>query len=76
VIDAPSSYELRECELVEAGPRTALWRITAHTSLPQDGRASCVLINDGRAHSRLSPLPAPPDPSGLLRFAFSAGQRL
>ena len=72
MIDASSSFELEDFELVEAGPGTALLRIAAHAGLPQAGRPLDLVIERAGKHHRLTPLPAPPDASGMFRVAFTA----
>ena len=72
-MNARSAIELTEFEQIEAGPRTVLLRVAARAVDPGSAAERPVLVIDdgGRAH-RLSALPAPPDPAGVLRAAFSA----
>jgi hypothetical protein len=71
VIDSSSSVELEEFEQVEAAPGTALLRIAARISGPSvAGAPSTLLVDDGRRVHRVPPLPAPQDPSGVLRAAY------
>ena len=72
MIDASSSFELEEFELIEATPGTALLRIAARAALPQAGRPLHMIIERAGQHHRLTPLPAPPDASGMFRVAFTA----
>jgi len=71
VIDSSSSIELEEFDQIEAAPGTALLRIAARTSSPSAaGAPSTLVVDDGQRLHRVSPLPAPQDPSGLLRAAY------
>lgn len=64
---------VEEFERVEAARGPALLRLRASTedSDPSATRGS-LLIEDGTRLERLGPLPAPPDPIGIVRLAFSA----
>ena len=75
--DASSSIELEEFEQIEAAPGRALLRVALRSFGGSEVAGSPTLVIDagGRAH-RLAPLPAPADPVGLLRAAFSAPVRL
>ncbi len=72
-MDASSSVELEEFELVEAAPGTALLRVALrlHERSDMSGSPTLLVEAGGRTHP-LSALPSPPDPPGLLRAAFSA----
>ena len=76
MIDASSAIELEEFELVEAAPGTALLRIAARSSHPPSGQPPRLVVDDGRAGHRVGPLPAPPDPAGRLRIAYSVSSEL
>ncbi len=75
--DASSSIELEAFEQIEAAPGRALLRVVLCSFGSSEVAGSPTLVIDagGRAH-RLAPLPAPADPVGLLRAAFSAPVRL
>ena len=73
MIGAPSAIELEGFERLEATPGTALLRIAARASAGTlDARRVTLVVHHGRRGVRLSPLPAPPDRSGMLRLAYSA----
>jgi hypothetical protein len=68
----PTAIELTEFEQVEAAPGTALLRVAARpTNEIRSDQRPTLVADDGRRVHRLAPLPALPDPSGLLRAAFS-----
>ncbi len=66
----PSSIELEEFELVQAAPGTALLRVAARAPAATPREPTLLVRDDGQVH-RVRPLPAPPDPEGWLRAAYS-----
>lgn len=72
MIDASSTIELEEFELIEAAPDTALLRVSARATPQQVGQPLHLIVERAEDLHRLTPLPAPPDPSGMLRIAFTA----
>src|SRR5689334_3280707 len=69
----PTAIELTEFEQVEAAPGTALLRIAARAAGGiSPAERPTLVVNDGQEVHRLAALPAPPNPNGLLRAAFSA----
>ena len=67
-----SSIELEHFEQVEAAPGTALLRVAAKAALGVSADvAPTLVIDDGARVHRITPIPAPPAPDGLLRVAYS-----
>jgi len=79
--NSPPAIELEGFEQIEATPGTALLRISARatgggtagrTTRGGASRGSAKLIvDDGARLHHFTPLPAPPDPPGVLRYAYS-----
>jgi len=67
----PSSIVLENFERIEATPETALLRIAGHVSGHGSLEPPALLIGESRPR-RLVPLPAPPNPPGVLRAAYRA----
>ena len=68
-----TAIELIEFERVDAAPGTALLRVAARrTSETSPDERPTLVVDDGQRVHRLAPVPAPADPVGLLRAAFSA----
>ena len=72
-MNARSAIELTEFEQIEAGPGTVLLRVAARAAdASVAGERPVLVITDRGRIQRLTALPAPPDPAGVLRAAFSA----
>src|SRR5437763_10245985 len=72
-VSAASVIELSAFDQVEAAPGTALLRVAAHVAV-DDGETlpePVLIVDDGAEVHRMARLPAPPDPAGVLRVAYS-----
>src|SRR5262249_20272746 len=73
VVSDEPTIELEQFERIEAAPDRALLRVAARPDARRAGNGPPTLvIDDGARLHRLAPLPAPADPTGLMRAAYSA----
>jgi chromosome segregation ATPase len=71
VTDTASAIEFEQFERVIAAPGTALLRVLARRAPRHDSeQRPTLLAADGETVRRFAPLPAPSDPSGMLRAAY------
>jgi hypothetical protein len=76
VIDESPSIQLEAFEQIEAVPGRVLLRVTARAPAElSEGSLTLVVTEPATVH-RLTPLPSPRDPSGLMRVAFPASAEL
>jgi DNA repair exonuclease SbcCD ATPase subunit len=72
VTDAWRTIKIRQFEHVIAGPTTSLLRVSGKPPRRHDrSQRPTLLADDGSNVHRFAAIPAPPDPRGVLRAAYS-----